>query len=211
MIKLKFAALIASGAVVALGGAAVAQQSPSQGGNMQHTPMQSGQMQPKHSGMSALSSSEKQFLQKSTQDSLTEFATAQLALQKAQNPQVAEYATRLINDHAQDNLRLMQLARQKGVVLPVTLDSQGKSQVNRLMQLQGAAFDRQFEQETTQANKSDLQDLQRAAKTLKDRDIQAFISQTIPVQQQHLQLATALKNGSNTSSSRPMEMMGNKK
>ncbi len=202
----KFTTLIATGVFLALGtGAAIAQQSQGQGGSMQQmptqqqVPTQSGQ-QPNQSGMSALSSSDKEFLRKSAQDSLLEYASAQLAVQKAQNPQVVQYALRLMDDHAQYNKQLMQLARQKQVELPVTLDKEGSSKLRRLMRLQGSQFDRQYTQETAQANQSDVQDLQRASSSIKDPDIQSFIAQTLPVQQQHLQLAQGLPSGSTSGS-----------
>ena len=206
--NLKLITIVASGAFVALGGNALAQTSPSQGSNMQQMPTQSGQMLPSHSGRSMLRADAKQFMTKSAQDSLLEFASAELAVQKAQNPQVAQYGLRLIDDHAQYNKQLMLLARQKGVVLPVELDSQGKSKLERLMKLQGAAFDQQFIQKAVQANASDLDDLQRASRTLKDADVQAFITQVTPTQQQHLQISKELQSGTSASTTRPMGMMG---
>lgn len=195
----KFTTLIVTGVFLALGaGAAVAQQSQGQGGSMQpqqQAPTQP-QQQPNQSGMSAFSSTEKEFLSKSAQDSLLEFASAQLAVQKAQNAQVVDYALRLMDDHAQYNKQLMQLAREKQVEIPVTLDKKGRSQINRLMRLQGSEFDRQYTQEAAKANQSDLKDLQRASTSIKDPDIQAFINQTLPVQQQHLQLSQELQTSS---------------
>lgn len=195
----KFTTLIVTGVFLALGaGAAVAQQSQEQGGSMQpqqQAPTQP-QQQPNQSGMSAFSSTEKEFLSKSAQDSLLEFASAQLAVQKAQNAQVVDYALRLMDDHAQYNKQLMQLAREKQVEIPVTLDKKGRSQIKRLMRLQGSEFDRQYTQEVAQANQSDLKDLQRASTSIKDPDIQAFINQTLPVQQQHLQLSQELQTSS---------------
>lgn len=195
----KFTTLIVTGVFLALGaGAAVAQQSQEQGGSMQpqqQAPTQP-QQQPNQSGMSAFSSKEKEFLSKSAQDSLLEFASAQLAVQKAQNAQVVDYALRLMDDHAQYNKQLMQLAREKQVEIPVTLDKKGRSQIKRLMRLQGSEFDRQYTQEAAKANQSDLKDLQRASTSIKDPDIQAFINQTLPVQQQHLQLSQELQTSS---------------
>lgn len=195
----KFTTLIVTGVFLALGaGAAVAQQSQEQGGSMQpqqQAPTQP-QQQPNQSGMSAFSSTEKEFLSKSAQDSLLEFASAQLAVQKAQNAQVVDYALRLMDDHAQYNKQLMQLAREKQVEIPVTLDKKGRSQIKRLMRLQGSEFDRQYTQEAAKANQSDLKDLQRASTSIKDPDIQAFINQTLPVQQQHLQLSQELQTSS---------------
>ena len=180
MIKLKLTTLVVAGAFIALGGAAVA-QSPSQ---------------PSQSGMSAISPSTKQFLTKNATDSAYEFISAQLAVQKAQSPQVEQYALRLMDDHAQFNKALMQLARQKGLTLPVDLSPQDRTKLASLKQLFGAQFDQQYIQEVAKANAASVSEDKRAASTVKDPDVQAFITKFSPVDQEHLQLANALKGGS---------------
>lgn len=92
-------------------------------------------------GNGRLDSRDRSFLTKCAQDSNLELATSEIAIQKAQSPQVVDYALRLLSDHADYNRRLTLLARQKGITLPVTLDQQGQSQLNQLNRLQGQAFD----------------------------------------------------------------------
>ena len=135
---------------------------------------------------------------KSAQDSLYEFASAQLAVQKAQDPNVAMYGLRLMNDHAEYNQQLMELARQKGIMLPVELDSHNRSKLEQLMQLQGSEFDRQYISESVQGNTSDVNDLQSEATSTQDSDIQAFIEQFLPVEM-HTQLSMSLEDGTSYS------------
>lgn len=186
MIRHKFVALVATGAFVTLGSAALSQQSPAQQSSMQQT----------GSRTSMLSDADKQFLTTTAEDSVYEFSSAQLAVQKAQKPEVAQYALRIMGDHAQFNKALMQLARQKGLTLPVTLSSKDRDKLDRLMRLQGPAFDRQYIQEVAKANATSVTELGRAARTTKDQDMQNFIATFLPVDQQHLQLANALQNAS---------------
>lgn len=200
MIKHKFTALIAAGAFLSLGGGAIAQQNPMSGAATPKTPMQHGQMM-NRSSASALDPSEKSFLTKSAQDSMYEFASAQLAVQKAQSSKVEQYALGLMQDRATYNKQLMRLARQKKIVLPVELDTQNRTKLARLQALKGEAFDREYIQETAQANSDDVKELHRQARSAKDPQVKAFIAQFLPVQDRHLQLATALKNGGNTAAS----------
>ncbi len=190
MIKLKFTTLVAAAAFMVLGGATVAQQ----------TPMQQDQMQ-RQSRMSALSASEQQFLTKNATDSIYEFISAQLAVQKAKSPQLEQYALRIMDDHAQFNKALMQLARQKGLTLPVDLSTQDRGKLAHLMRLSGAEFDREYTQEVAKANAASVSEDKRAASTAKDQDVQAFIAKFSPVDQEHLQLANALKGSSTSGSS----------
>ena len=141
MIKLKFAAITTAAILsVTLAGTVLAQQAPTGGQLMQQTSEIAQMPTPSseelsNTNTSSVSDSEKNFLTKSAQDSLYEFASAQLAVQKAQDPNVALYGLRLMNDHAEYNQQLMQLARQKGIILPVELDSQNRSKLEQLMQL----------------------------------------------------------------------------
>lgn len=198
-LNIRLVSLLSAGAVIAFSGSALAQQGPSMGGSMgsgmngsmNGQPGMSGRSQTS-GGTSSLSSSDRQFLTQSAQDSLLEFASSQLAVQKAQNPQLVQYAMRLLNDHTEYNQRLLMLARQKGLVLPVTLDQQQRSKLAQLERLSGAAFDREYTREADQANTQDVNQLQRQAQSTQDQDVQTFISEVLPTQQQHQQLAQAL-------------------
>ncbi len=90
----------------------------------------------------------------------------------------------------------MKLVAEKKVTLSLALDAQNKSKLASLQKLRGAAFDRQYIQETTQANIKDLKDMQKQSSTTKDKVLQAFIAQVLLVQEKHSQLASALKRGS---------------
>ena len=201
MLNHKFAALVAAGAILSLGTGAIAQQTPTGGQDMmQKTPMQHGQMQMNTGKSSAFTGSDKQFLTKSAQGSIYELASAKLALQKTKSPSIKQYATRLIKDHATYNKQLMKLAAEKKVTLPTALDAQNKTKLASLQKLKGAAFDRQYIQETTQANVEDVKDMQKQSDATKDTALQVFIAQFLPVQQEHSQLASALKSGSPSAS-----------
>ncbi len=204
MIRFKFAAITAAIFLVTLAGTALAQQAPAKVQPMQQTTLEQIAQMPSSEQLTktsttSLSNTEKDFLTKSAQDSLYEFASAQLAIQKAQDPKVAQYGLRLLSDHAEYNTQLMELARQKGIIVPVELDSQNQSKLEQLMQLQGSEFDRQYISESTQANVSDVKDLQSQATSVQDSDLQAFIEQFLPVQEMHSQLSMALKNGTSYS------------
>lgn len=166
--------------------------------------MQHGEMIRSNTG--AIAPSEKSFLTKSAQDSLYDFASAQLAVQKAQSSNVEQYALRLMQDHATYNKQLMQLARQKKIALPVELDAQNRSKLARLQELKGAAFDREYIQETAKANTDDVKELQRQASRAKDPQVKAFAAQFLPVQERHSQLTSALKNRTTASNATQSKM-----
>lgn len=196
MQKLKFTAITTVAIFLIIGGSAIAQQ-PS----TQQMPMQQVQMQSSGTETSSLNSSEQEFLNKTARDSIYEFAAAQLAVQKAQSNDVADYAMRLIDDHSKFNQELMQLARQNEIVLPVKLDSENSAKLEQLMQLSGTEFDRSYIQQMSEANASGIQEFQQEAKTTNTSDLKSFISQFLPKQQEHYKTATALENSSNANNS----------
>lgn len=74
--------------------------------------------------------SEKKFLTKVSKSTPKEIAMAQLAVERASNPQVKSYAQQIISDHQQMSQQLVQLAQSKGVELEnqAQLTSMGSGQ-----------------------------------------------------------------------------------
>ena len=70
-----------------------------------------------NSDKSTLKHGDRHFLTTVAKSSEREVAIAQLAAQKASNPQVRSYAQHLVSEHEQMNRDLVQLAQQKGVQL----------------------------------------------------------------------------------------------
>jgi putative membrane protein len=198
MFRPRLLAISIVGILLALQGHAIAQQS--EGGLREQNlliPRRDSEQQERNP--SSLRSNEAQLLDRFAQTQLVEVAAAQLAVQKAENPHIAQYAQQLLNDHTQYNSQLTQLANQKGTVLPVDLDPNSRARLAQLTQLQGAAFDQAYLEQTIETNNSSINELQQAARSTEDPEIQAFIAQFLPIQQQHLQLATILIDNGNDS------------
>lgn len=183
--RIRVMALTAIG-VLAIASGAVAQQNRSDSAQSQTAP----QSYPHGNG--TLDSRDRAFLTKSAEGSQLEFATSQLAILKAANPQVVEYALRLLSDHAAYNRRLTLLARQKGITVPVSLNQRQQSELNQLSRLQGAAFDREYIRKNVQVNSADVTDLQQEIQSSQDQNVKTLASDELPTQQQHEQLASAL-------------------
>lgn len=146
---------------------------------------------------SSTSRASEEFLNSLAQDQLLEVAAAQLAVRKSANPQITQYAQQLISDHTQYSPQLLQLAEQKGTAFPTDLDRDSRTTLDQLSQLQGTAFDRAYVQQTIETNNHIINNLQQTAETIDDSAIQTFISQFLPIQQQHLQQAATLESNGN--------------
>jgi len=61
------------------------------------------------------------FLQDAAKSGVKEVKMGKLALERAQNPAVKQFAQTLVNDHTRVNQQLLQLATRKGVTLPTDI------------------------------------------------------------------------------------------
>ena len=145
---------------------------------------------------STVSTTDKQYLTKDAEGSVYEFQLAELGVEKASGSATQQYALRLLNDHAKFNSQLMQLAHKKGITLPLEANAQDRARLKSLMQLNSVAFDRAFAKEMIRINTEDMSDSKQEASMTRDSDIQAFLNQFGSTDQEHLQGARSLLNGS---------------
>jgi putative membrane protein len=143
----------------------------------------------------ALSSGDRNFVQASTSGGLAEVATAQLAQQRSASPQVRKFADRMIADHTQANTDLQQIVEQEDITLPTQPAGDAAAEA-KLRGLNGAAFDRAYLQASVSDHQQAIALFSREASSGQDPALKAFAQQTLPMLQQHLQLANSL-NSSN--------------
>lgn len=141
-----------------------------------------------------LSPADQDFLRKDAQGATYELQISQIAAQKAQSPQVKQYAQMIVSDHDTYNQRLRQLAQQSGVDLPTTPDSSQQSEISRLRGLSGKAFDQAYIQQVKQANQEDVSDSQKEAGSTQNPQIKQFIEQFKQMDQKHAQDAERLQS-----------------
>ncbi|HEY9300300.1 MAG TPA: DUF4142 domain-containing protein [Phormidium sp.] len=186
MKNLLTAGIVATGMVLSLGFVAVAEQSerqPSTQQNRQNTTQQN---------QNRLSSSDRLFMNKAAQGNMAEIRLSQLALQRATNNEVKQYAQQMIDQHTQANNQLMQLARQKGVTLPRQLDTQHRQIEGQLRQLSGASFDQAYMRAMVNDHAQTAALFQRQAEQGQDQDVVAYASTLLPAIQQHYAMANTM-------------------
>ncbi|HUP30414.1 MAG TPA: DUF4142 domain-containing protein [Usitatibacter sp.] len=138
-----------------------------------------------------LGSGERKFMEKAALDGMAEVQMGQLAQQKAQNPQVKEFAGRMVQDHTKANDELKQLASAKGVTLPADADRDHKKHADELAKKSADKFDHEYMEHMVKEHKKDVKEFEKQAKDAKDPDVKAFAQKTLPVLQAHLQAAQA--------------------
>jgi putative membrane protein len=135
------------------------------------------------------------------QSNQKEIEMAQIALDKAESPQVKAYARKLLNDHQGADKKLLTYADKKnldrsklekaatGTAAAPTADNDAQT---RLLSATGADFDRQFV--TVMLGEHDKAiDLVKSAKdSVTDRELRTFLAGVLPKLEQHRKMASEL-------------------
>jgi putative membrane protein len=141
--------------------------------------------------MAALSATDRAFAQKAAAGGLAEVALGQLAEQNASSQPVKDFGQRMVTDHSQANQELQQIAQTEHLTLPATPDSKDQSLQKQLSALKGPAFDTAYTGDMVKDHQQDIAEFKREAQSGQDPALKAFAQKTLPVLQQHLQMAQA--------------------
>ena len=135
---------------------------------------------------------DKKFVKDAAMGGMAEVELGKLATQKAANEDVKQFGQRMIDDHTKANDQLKEVASKDNIQVPATLDKKYQEQIDKLSKLSGAAFDKAYVKDELKDHKNDIKDFQAEAQGGSDPNVKAFASNTLPVLQQHLQLAENL-------------------
>jgi len=167
-----------------------------------NAPGNTGSSMSKSAGASSLSSSDRNFIMKAAQGGMAEVELGQLASQRASDPQVKQFAERMVADHGKANDQLKQIASSKNVTLPTDVPAAEKRERDRLAKLSGAQFDREYMSHMTSDHKKDTSLFRSAAKSAKDSEIKQFASTTLPTLEEHLQMAQSITKSTKSSANK---------
>ena len=154
------------------------------------------------------SSGDRKFVEKAAAGGMAEVKLGQLAVDKGSSQAVKDFGKRMVDDHGKANDELKQLANQKGVTLPTTMDKSSQKEYDKLSKMSGADFDREYMKHMVSDHKKDVSEFKSQANKAKDPDVKQFAQKTLPTLEEHLKLAQTdesiakneAKNGTKTSS-----------
>jgi putative membrane protein len=135
------------------------------------------------------------FVMEAAQGGLAEVELGRLAADKAQSDAVKQFARRMITDHGKANDELKSVAQSKRITLPTELDATHKATKDRLSQMSGANFDRAYMQEMVNDHQKTVTLFREESQTGKDPELKAWAAKTLPVIQEHFQMAQSASGG----------------
>lgn len=138
-----------------------------------------------------LSWGDRRFVTKAAEGGQSEVQAAQLAAQRATNPDVKTFAQKLVDTHTKVNSELMGLAQQKNVKLDA--DDNKDRAYNRLNKKAGSEFDQEFVEHMIDEHEKDIKMFEKAASDAKDAEVRAFASKHVSHLRAHLEQAQNLR------------------
>lgn len=141
----------------------------------------------------ANAASDESFVKKASQGGLAEVKLGEIAQQRAQNPEVKEFAQHLVSEHQQANTELQQLAQTKGMTLESEVSGKHKQTVSRLEKTKPEEFDKKFMEVVVKEHKDNVKEFKKQAEKGKDADVKSWAEKTLPSLEKHLQMAQQLQ------------------
>ena len=150
-----------------------------------HSAMANSTMNSGQSG-TKLDAMDHTFVNKAAEGGLAEVELGKMAETKAANPQVKQFAERMVHDHTQANDELKQVASDQGIQLPDHIGQKDRLLKERLAKLSGDQFDKVYMQNMVKDHEKDVAEFQRESKDAQNPAVRHFAQQTTPVLESHL-------------------------
>lgn len=149
----------------------------------------SGLVRAQGKAIDSLSAADKDFVTEAAAGSLAEVELGYLAKEKAVSEDVRKFGQHMVEDHGKTSAELKELAGRKGVAVPTELTMKHKALKEKLSQLKGAEFDKQYMREMVKDHEKDIAAFQKEAQKGKDGDLATWAKQTLPTLEMHLKMA----------------------
>lgn len=147
-----------------------------------------------------LARGDQKFFTEAANGGMMEVQLGQMAQKQAQSQDVKSFGERMVTDHTKANDELKTLAQQKDLAMPSAMEHKMKKAMDKLSGMSGADFDRKYMEMMVKDHTKDVADFRKAAKNVKDADLNAWAKKTLPTLEDHLKQAkeTAQKLGLKT-------------
>jgi putative membrane protein len=129
------------------------------------------------------------FIREAAQDNLLEIRLGQMALKKAVDPAVREYAQRLVSDHTIMQNQWIELAAKNGMTLKSTLGPRHKKKADRLDKLSERAYERAFMTTEVQNHQDYLEYFSKEGKATHSSQVRELAANDLRSMELHLSQA----------------------
>jgi putative membrane protein len=126
------------------------------------------------------------FVKETLQGNAIEIALSEVATRQSQNAEVKQLAERLRKDHTEANQKLQPIAQKLGVQASPTLDAKHQKKVEKMQQLSGDQFDKEYVKALIQHHNKCISKFEKVSSQAQDPALQQFARQNLPALREHL-------------------------
>ncbi len=145
-----------------------------------------------------------QFAKDAAIGGMMEVQLGKMALQKASNEKLKEFAQRMVDDHSRVSDELSGIAAKENIVLPNDLDAKHKAMVDGFSKMSaGSDFDRAYITDMVRDDRTDIATFEKEQDNGQNHDLASLAGSTLPTLRDHLRMAEGAQRvvGINTTSS----------
>jgi putative membrane protein len=139
----------------------------------------------------ALGQQDANFVKEATAGGMAEIELSKIA-EKTENPEVKRFAERMVRDHTAANAELTGITTGLNVETPKTLDADHQKIRDRLRNMHGKDFDRQYMQIMVEDHDQAVKLFRQEASLGHDLKLKQFAQNTLPTLEQHQKMALDL-------------------
>ncbi|MDB5983336.1 MAG: putative outer membrane protein [Pseudomonas sp.] len=132
------------------------------------------------------------FVDDASAKGLAEIQTSQLALEKSKSDDIQSFAKMMIDDHTAANKKLADIASALQVKMASETELMDRAK-KMILQYREGSFDKAYVNNQVKAHEAAIKLFQDEAKTSQTPELTAFVKETLPKLQQHLDAAKQLQ------------------
>lgn len=123
------------------------------------------------------------------QANLAEIETAKAVEQKATDPAVKDFASRMVTDHTQASQELSTLAKNVDITLPTEPSPKERTEQSKLENLSGSKLDLTYVRDELDGHKDVISSFQNEIEHGRDEAVKAYAEETLPTLEDHIRIA----------------------
>ena len=136
-----------------------------------------------------------QFVMQASATDLAEVNLGRIAARQATNPDVKQFAQRMVNDHSKSSTEMLALVNKKqGLPVAARMDQKHRALSDRLLQLRGADFDREYMTHMVEGHRQAVALFEAESANGKEADVKAFAAKHLPTIREHFKMAQDIAN-----------------
>ena len=141
--------------------------------------------QPVAQNVSSVPLEDEFFVMKAYAEGIAEVAKSRLAMERATQPGIREFAQRMVKDHTECDNKIVEICRKKGIALPAAIDAVNTAVINRLAAMSGSDFDKAYLKSQMCCDKAALFFFEHESCKGEDSDVKELAAKAIPTLQDH--------------------------